>query len=85
MQSSHTISAEEDEFGDFGDFEESDAVEDTSGKSESSGPVLVLNANVRDMFQKVFQVDKPVNSENGDDCIRLPFDVPMRTVLVSKQ
>ena len=85
VQSSHTISAEEDEFGDFGDFEESDAVEDTSGKSEPSGPVLVLNANVRDMFQKVFQVDKPVNSENGDDCIRLPFDVPMRTVLVSKQ
>ena len=83
VQSSQAA-AEEDEFGDFGDFEESDDVVETSGEKEPSGPVHVLNENVRDMFQKVFHVDNPVESDKGDSCIQqLPFDVPMRTVLVS--
>lgn len=83
VQPSQAVAAEEDEFGDFGDFEESDEVKGTSGENEPSRPVHVLNENVRDMFQKVFRVDNPVELEKGDGCVQLPFDVPMRTVLVS--
>jgi len=85
VQSSQAA-AEEDEFGDFGDFEESDDVVETSGEKEPSGPVHVLNENVRDMFQKVFHDDNPVESDKGDSCIQqLPFDVPMRTVLAPRK
>jgi len=85
QSSSQAVSAEEDEFGDFGDFEESDEVKESSDENEPSRPVHVLNENVRDMFQKVFQVDDPADPEKGDGCVQLPFDVPMRTVLAPRK
>jgi hypothetical protein len=85
LQSTQAVSLEEDEFGDFGDFEESDTVQETSGNNDPSRHVIVLNDNVRALFQKVFQLDNPVESEMGDSCTQLPFDVPMRTVIVSEQ
>jgi hypothetical protein len=75
---------DDDEFGDFGDFEESGATQEPAGKSEPSEPVIVLNENVRDIFEKAFQTDETIDTVKRDSCIRLPFDVPMRTVLVSK-
>ena len=83
QSSSQAVSAEEDEFGDFGDFDESDEVKEGSDENEPSRPIHVLHENVRDMFQKVFQVDDPADPQKGDGCVQLPFDVPMRTVLVS--
>ncbi len=85
LQPSQAISDEDDdEFGDFGDFEESDATQEPAGKSEPIGPVVVLNENVRDIFEKSFQIDPAIDTAKRDSCIGLPFDVPMRTVLVSK-
>ena len=82
VQSSQAVS-EADEFGDFGDFEESDATQEPAGKSEPSEPVVVLNENVRDIFQNAFQIDQTIDTVKRDSCIRLPFDMPMHTVLVS--
>eukprot|EP00984_Skeletonema_dohrnii_P015868 scaffold6955_cov70-Skeletonema_dohrnii-CCMP3373.AAC.1 len=79
QSSSQAVSAEEDEFGDFGDFDDADEVKEISDENVPSRPVHVLNENVRDMFQKVFQVAEPADPEKGDGCVQLPFDVPMRT------
>jgi len=85
QSSSQAVSAEEDEFGDFSGFEETDEVKESSDENEPSKPVHVLHENVRDMFQKVFQVDDPADPEKGDGCVQLPFDVPMRTVLAPRK
>ena len=85
-ENKEVVGSAEDEFGDFGDFEEpNEAVKETGDENETCRPVHVLDENIRAMFQNVFKIDNPVNLENGDGDVKLPFDNPMRTVLVSSQ
>jgi hypothetical protein len=80
-----TIASSDDEFGDFGDFEQ---VSSTPVCNEdaiiSEASQAALNEKIRAMFESVFdcvglgQVD---SKENGYS--KLPFDVTLRNVLVS--
>jgi hypothetical protein len=85
-----------DEFGDFEAFDNGTLPEEVNDATTESGPkasapaerpeVSVLSEGVRRMFQNVFAHSDPVapGFEEGKTCSQLPFDVPMRKILVSK-
>lgn len=95
-----TTEVENDDFGDFGDFEDfeeaqsepptnaKDAaleVSQTSVVEQSAATPAMINDSVRVMFQSVFQTkDHIILNEMPSEISELPFNIPLRDVLVRR-
>jgi hypothetical protein len=87
---------EDDDFGEFADFEEvppsigdfeempSTGVEpETKAAAAQNSPATILSENVRAMFENVFEADRTGRFGLSGESSMLPFDVTLRSVLVS--
>jgi hypothetical protein len=85
-----------DEFDDFGEFEDSDAVVQSSDEEKHNSispaasqeqPDLYLSEDVRKVFQRVFatendEFDPDEDWRNREMCTELPWNIPMQEILV---